>query len=377
MNKTTFDKIRALRSNESDPCVTLLMSKEPGVDGAVHDAGMLKKLMRDCEQALTKMHVDSEVAQRMVATAYRVLEQEREKPNSPYPGLALLLSPANHLLLHTPFNLPDVAVCGRHFYLKPLLPLLTDEQHVAVLVLDQHHTRLLAFDGADPIACSELDLHLPAEEVLEHVSHAGRVGQRNRGTTFAGIHSAGEIDKDAPLLKRWRNVDVGVNDALATLHCPLVLAGVTFETALYRTVNSYPNLVENALGVVVARGAVITLAQAAFHAAKAEFSAPETRARERFDTLQKTMQTTISTPRIVRAAYQGKVDALFLSRNLDFWGHFDGTKLTTNRDDARGSGGESMHSFAAEHTLLHNGNVFLVDAEKMPNHAMTAAILRH
>ncbi len=376
MNKIAFDKIRALRSSESEPCVTLLMSRQPGADGPFQDASVVRKLMRDTERSLEKMRVPADVIQRMVATVWQVFDQDNRQLKNPYPGLAILLGPKSHHLFHTPFTLPDVAVCGWHFYIKPLLPMLTSVQRVAVLVLDQHHTRLVMLDGADPIACHELGFPAPAEEGLEQARHAGRAGHRSRGAAVAGIHGLGDIDKDALLLKRWRHVDAGVNDALEALKCPLVLAGVTYETALYRSINTYPVLVESALGGVVARGSAVTLARAALQAAETVLAAPEIHARERFDALRTTARASVSTPAIVRAAYQGKVDTLFLSRSLDTWGRFDSLKLTVNRDETQDSGGESMHSLAAEHTLLHSGNVFVLDADRMPNNAVMAAVLR-
>lgn len=380
-----FEMLHALQPPEADPCVTLLMTMTPGVTGPQHDEVMFKGLLKDAARGLGEMGVDDATARRTLAPATRLLSGETKWPGGRFHGVALLLTPDAHQVYQLPLTLPDMAVCGRHFYLKPLLPMLSAPRQVCLLVIDQHHLRLLEIDESDPHACREVPLNL-ASAVMEtdrvtEAHDAGLPAGRSRrhgrgGGGVTGVHNPGNIDQDEPLIRLYRDIDRRLHALLTAKHCPLVLAGIGHEVALYRSINTYAGLVAAAVNGSVARGPAATLATAALVAAAPAMRRAEVNALERFDALKSTAQTAILTDTVVRSAYEGKVQTLFLSRAADPWGTYDPVQQLVLVKPPHTPGSDSLHSMAAEETLAHGGEVFVLDAAKMPEYAATAAILR-
>jgi hypothetical protein len=377
--------LRALKPAAGEPCVTLLMTLMPGVTGPRHDEVTFKGLIKTAALGLKQMDVADDVAQHTLAPAMRLLAGEAGWPEGRVTAIALLMTPHGHQLHPIPYIVPDLAVCGAHFYLKPLLPLLTAPRKVGILVVDQHHMRLLMVDEADPHTCHELPFHedfhalaaAQTHEVQEAVVHVGRAGRRNRGgAVMAGLHGPGNIDKDEPLLRHYRAADQALRTWQPPLTCPLVIAGVGHEVALFRSISSYPDIVDAAISGNLARGPAAVLAGAALAAAAPALRHAEVQALERFDALKHTTQVVTATDAVVDAASQGKVAALFLSRAVDQWGAYDPARHQTHYSPPHIPGTDSLHSLAAELTLLHDGEVFLLDVAKMPEHAACAALLR-
>jgi hypothetical protein len=73
----------------------------------------------------------------------------------PCDGLALFRSPDMFRTYWLPTSFHEQVVVTDHFYLKPLLPFLTDDGRFSILALSQHAVRLLE---ATPYSISEVDL---------------------------------------------------------------------------------------------------------------------------------------------------------------------------------------------------------------------------
>ncbi len=81
---------------------------------------------------------------------------------------------------------------------------------------------------------------------------------------------------------------------------------------------------------------------------------------------------------VVLAASDGRVDTLFLEKSRRVWGRVDvdlrAVHLTPNDIPQA----EELMDFAAAHTLIHGGNVYALDHDRLPSgESSLAALLRY
>ncbi len=69
---------------------------------------------------------------------------------------------------------------------------------------------------------------------------------------------------------------------------------------------------------------------------------------------------------VMPAAANGQVKALFLRKDTDRYGYYDKINSTLIINGVKRSGDASLHNTAAIETWRHGGQVYLLEAEKMP-----------
>lgn len=80
---------------------------------------------------------------------------------------------------------------------------------------------------------------------------------------------------------------------------------------------------------------------------------------------------------MIRAAYSGQVDTLFVPIGVQRWGRFDPEDLSVHVHDEPEPGDEDLLDFAAIQTILNSGTVYAVEPENVPDSRYVAATLRY
>ena len=80
---------------------------------------------------------------------------------------------------------------------------------------------------------------------------------------------------------------------------------------------------------------------------------------------------------MVKAAYQGRVETLFVTIGLQQWGKYHTETGEVEIHDSRQTGDRSLQNLAAIQTLLKNGSVYVVESREAPVHTPLAALLRY
>jgi hypothetical protein len=81
--------------------------------------------------------------------------------------------------------------------------------------------------------------------------------------------------------------------------------------------------------------------------------------------------------KIVPAAYDGRIESLFVASDQEQWGIFDPATHTIRVHREAKFRDEDLLDVAATQTLLHGGSVYAVGREHMPDTALAAAVFRH
>jgi hypothetical protein len=80
---------------------------------------------------------------------------------------------------------------------------------------------------------------------------------------------------------------------------------------------------------------------------------------------------------IVPAAYEGRIDILFVAVGIQQWGFFDPDQYAGHLHQEPEPGDEDLLDFAAIHTFLNGGTVYAVKPEEMPRETPLSAIFRY
>lgn len=320
-------------------------------------------------------------------------------------GLALFVAPDRVEIVRLDTPLPEQYVIGDRFYLRPLLAAHRGERRFFALAVDRGGCRLFRGDGAtiDQLALEGAPVSLADElrydETQESVQYSSMPatakaagGGRPTSAIFHG--HGGEKDVDKSNLERYlRKVEAAVSKATGCEPgVPLLLMGVDYELALYRTLTKCPTLA----GVQVV-GATDELKPHEIHARALAVLQPwfDAEIEKRLTELTEregSPLTSHSAIEIAKAAAEGRVKALFFDDSAGPFGTFDRETMNVEivcadaprllRESAQpdlvpdSACGWDLVDLAAAETALHGGEVFAFTGEQAPVHGV-AAVMRY
>jgi hypothetical protein len=359
--------------------VSLFLPTHGGI-GAERDRIHLKNLIAEAKTDLRLSGLREPQIRQLLAPAADHLDDPLfwERTSR---GLALFLGPAWSRSYRLPIELPNRAIVARHFQVRPLFPLLSDDGRFYVLALSQNVIRLLIGTRND---VHEVDLARtpgglrdalryddPEKDRRYHI--VGRQGAPTPISHGRGI--GGEVDKER-ISRYLRLVDAGLIDVLRDERAPLVLAGPDYELAIFRAITRYPGLVEEGIPGSPDRVRAETLHARAWPLVAPIFQQARHEAAARYRQLEGTGKTSADLAETVRAAHRGQVDVLFVWVDEEKWGTFDHATGRVTTRDVRRPGDEDLLELAAVGTFLNRGTVYAVPSHGMPDGAASAAILR-
>jgi len=210
----------------------------------------------------------------------------------------------------------------------------------------------------------------PPDHDLENRSTAGASNGSMTAVRFGT--GSGKETQHAYLADFFKAVDRGVRKILNGSDAPpLILAGVDEDTAMYRMVNNYPNLLARSLSGSPAQGGdhemlpralAIVRSDRTARAAKSLLDARERLAPSRYAT---------GLNGILTAAVEGRIARLYIDSAARMYGVFEGKRRGERWGD------EDLLNVAAAETLLHGGAAFSLPSGRIPDGAPIAAILRY
>jgi hypothetical protein len=327
----------------------------------------LKNLLRRAEQALREDGMSAE----MLEPARHLLDLGRvwERPGD---GLAIFVWPGGIRHFRIPLRPPELVAVGDRFLVRPLLPLLTAGGHFYVLALNQDDIRL--FKGTpyrlDEVTVDGLALAVWATmprrrtRVQAFVADRGGIGSR---AVFGGI----EDDPTPLVLQHFRRVDRALRETLQAETAPVVLAGIRSTQALYRQVNTYPRLVGEGVDGNYRDLSLERLHRLAWPLAEPVLREDETAAADTYRKLRGTGRTSNDPAAVGVAAGQGRVETLFVRTDKPPAGTPPIIRLLEK------AGAADRVDCVAISTLRHDGAVYAVPGDRMPDTTTMAAVLRY
>lgn len=396
MDHFTKQSLTELVTDINGPCISIYMPTERKGIETQQGPIRLKNLLNQAEEQLAALGQRTPDIADLLAPAY-ALTRHNQFWQYQSDGLTLLLAPDMLATYRLPLQFRETVQVNERFYLKPLIPMLTGDGAFYVLTLTQGGVRLLQ-GSRYSIAEIELGEDIPKNlaealrydefqtQLQHHVASRPSTGGGGRGEAMFHGHGGAEDDANMKenVIRFFRQLDNGVRDLLQTSEQPpLVLAGIEYLRGLYRQVNQYGGLVEGGVEQDPEALSLDELHQRAWAVVEPIFTAERQKALDAYNHLAGTKdeRAAQAIETIAPAAYFQRVDTFFMpnavTNNVVIWGKFNPDDSKVSVHGERQPGDEDLINFAAIHTLLNGGDVFMADAIGLPNGVMVAAIMRY
>lgn len=384
-------ELQSLLTEHEPPCVSIFMpTLDPGDVDKQSASLRLTQLLEQAEERLIARGMPRSEALAIIAPGYTVEQSRPHFWQYQSDGLAIFLAPNKVVSYQLPLAFAPQVVVDKHFYVMPLLPLLSGDGTFYLLALSQNRVRMfqgshytmrqIVLDHA-PHSLAEAqryDQVAPVRQV--HTVGSGATGGRYATAVFTGQGSAADEKLVKKAIEHFlRQVDSGVREVLAGQNAPLLVASVDMMRGLYHEVSDYPFLLDVHIDGNPDRLSTDELHTRAWELIAPSFQMNRYLALEQFQQLagQGDIHAVHTLRQVVLDAYEKRIDTLFVVEGAETWGSFDPATLAIAIDYAAQNNSEALLNLATIYTLRNRGIVYPVRANELPNQAQTAAILRY
>lgn len=365
-------------AEENSTCISIYMPAEKAGAETRKNPIRFKNLLQQAEAEIADLDGIDEL-NNVVEKAKGYIEDYNFWQHQDY-GLAFFISPSGIKYYRLPHSFEETMKVGDRFYLKPLLPVLTNDSKFYLLALSQNEVRFFLGshysineiklpEGVPPSLAEALKYDDPEKQQQYHSGDAG-------GSPIYHGQGVGTTDNKDEIKRFFHQIDNALNSALQEEKTPLILAGVEFLLPIYQEANSYNNLIEQGVTGNPENVSPQDLHQQAWSIIESHFSAAKETAMDRYHQLSGTGEASSQLESIVAAAANGQVDTLFVTPDINYWGKFDRQANKVELSTPETEGSIDLVDFAVTQTYLQQGNVYTVEATQMPEDSQMIAIFR-
>jgi len=365
----TDKQFKALREAEGQHCITLYMPTQREGDGQ-KAREHFEKLLQDAASRLQERGKSKEEAFKFLHRAYELLD-DRGFWTYLSDGLAVYVSDEifEHYIL--PVDFESFIYVGRHFYLRPVLPVLSGEGRFFLLALG--HNDINLYEGTQySLRPIEIENLIPvdfAEAMKTAYAESDVRMYTGEGPTAKPIqHSRGEqAPKEIRDIRGYfRQIDEGLNIALEGLRVPLILAAPQRLVPVFLDITNYPDTMSFHV-----EGDPVDLSNEFLHTRAwtqltEHHKTIKDNYREQFSDMKEDDKATSEEAEVINAAYGGKVKVLFTRKKAHIWGVYDEEEQQVKLHDRHRPDSEDLVERAAVKTFEQGGRVYDVEKDEMP-----------
>jgi hypothetical protein len=300
-------------------------------------------------------------------------------------GLAVFFSPDEFQRYRIPIRVQELNIISQRYYIKPLLSLLSGDGRFFLLALDQKIIKL--FQGSK-YSINEIKLpkgtfvSLKDYFQFEEADKSYQLYGGNTATEGASFFTHGSVRMDAAvhkekILEFFKLVNKGVFQVIKNENAPLVLAGVEYLIPLYKEANSYPYLAGESLDINPEGLKNEELHRSAWEIVHPMFEKNRMKALKLYEQFSGNGRASSSIEEVVKAAFNKKVESLFVNKDAQVWGKYNPEEDEVIVDEAHSESNEELLDLAAVQTFVNNGSVFVLGKDKMPCDKPAAAVFRY
>ncbi|MFS2292242.1 MAG: hypothetical protein FWJ90_06005 [Actinomadura sp.] len=345
-----------------------------------------KDLLTGAESLLAERGMRTPDVAELLAPAWELHDDELEWQYMG-DGLAFFLRPGAHRSFRVPTRLPRIGTVGDRFVIDPLLKLVTPDRSFLVLALSRQRIRVLeaSLQHAEEMRLRDVpsnlrDVIAPEEPPSDAVAAPVGPSPSGRGAraVFYGHGTVEKHHKKEDARQYLYRVAEGIHHHLAHRELPMVPVGLEDLVALYREVNTYPHLMEEAVLYNPDDLSAEDLHAAAWSVIERTLVKEEVdRDRERFRDLHGTGLASTNLEEIERSAAEGRVDTLFLGEPKRCWEELPSATPVVRLGEIGGPVARcEMFDRAAAGTLTHGGRIHVARPQSVDD-AEIAAIFRY
>ncbi|MGW0178553.1 baeRF11 domain-containing protein [Nocardia sp. NPDC003345] len=282
--------------------------------------------------------------------------------------LAVLATPGRIRTYRVPNRLPASETVGDRFDLTPLLRAVTFPQTAFVLALAEGGVRLVEITPDRPARTVPVP-GLPT-------SAADHAGKASLGDRAPKRRVQGDEGRKMRQRQYARAIDAELRDLLAGRDVPLILAATEPIDALFRSVNSYPNLLGESIPGNPEQVSDAELADRSREILDRHYAAQLAELVELLELRRGEGRAATDLTDLARAASAGAVDTLLVDMEASVPGTVSAAGAVAFGEPAA-DGQTGVLDEITRRVLLTGGRVLAVRAADLPGDAQAAGLLRY
>jgi Bacterial archaeo-eukaryotic release factor family 7 len=383
MNLVSREELKTLIEKPEGWSISLYMPTHRIFPETKQDPIRFKNLLREAEERLKATGLRPPEIKKLLKPA-KALIKDGLFWQYQADGLAVFISPQGFFQYRLPLKFDELLVVTDRFHIKPLLPLFSNDGRYYILAISQNEVRLfqctrhitnqIDLKGVPNSLAEALKYDDPEKQLQFHTRTPSGTGQR--AAIFHG-QGVGTDDAKNNILRYFQQIDGGLRSLLREERAPLVFAGVDYLLPIFREANSYPHLMENGISGNPEGLKGEELHGEGWKIVEPYFLNAQEEAIAKYKHLVGGERTSNSLKEIALAAYDGRIEILFVPVGVQQWGVFDSDKHAVHLHYDPEPGDEDLLDFAAVHTYLNGGTVYATKTEGMPDETPLAAIFRY
>ena len=367
-------------AGESNPCVSIYMPAEKAGAETRKNPIRFKNLLREAEDKVEQLSESTPELNDSIESAKAFIDNYDFWQHQDY-GLAFFINRDGVKYYRLPHSFEETVKVGDRFYLKPLLPVLTNDNKFYLLALSQNQVRFFLGshytineidlpEGVPPSLAEALKYDDPEKQQQYHSGDGG-------GTTpiYHG-QGVGTTDNKDEIKRFFHQIDNALVAAFQQETTPLILAGVEFLLPIYHEANSYNNLLEAGVTGNPENASAEDLHSSAWSIIEPHLTAARKSAMDKYHSLTGTGEATSKLESIVAGAANGQIDTIFVADDAQCFGKFDRQANKVEIDSEATEDNIDLIDFAVTQTYLQGGSVYIIEQSQMPE-AEAIAILRY
>ncbi len=368
------EELAVLLKQESTPCISIYIPTHRSGKESLQNEIRFKNAIEKVKPMVPTIELGPAMA--LLDNSNAVFWQYQKD------GFALFISSEIMNAYRLSMDTPEVVVVADQFHLKPVLPLVVYDTSFLILALSQNECRVYQCSMQNcyeirpenlPDSLSQaLRFDLQEKQLQSHTASQTSQAPGRKAAVFHGQGVADDEDKDR-ILRYFQ----AINKALTTFLGPrtdlLVLAGVDYLHALYRSANTYPHLVNEGITGNPENLTAQDLQKAAWEIVEPSTRKDLDRAVKAYQNLKGSGKTANDLARILQQAPTGQMKYLMVALDVYQWGQFswdDGPVFHSEKH----AQDQDLLNVAACHALKNGASVFPLPLEEMPDDSPVAAV---
>lgn len=392
MDLISQEEFEQLATYSNGMCVSIFIPTHRGGEETLSgkDAKELKSQLRDVSLQLKDLGWSEQKIDKFLKPAKELLEDSSYwRHNSD--GLAVFIAEDFSKIYRLPVYFEPYNYISEEFYIRPLLPMRAKDGHFYVLAIGlknvnfyectKHTITEIDVEDLTPSRLQEAVGYDWEQSMVQFRAQQEGVPSPGAETGRGHFHGHGDdrTDKKTEILQFFHRIDDGIMEIIGDENDPLVVASLDYMFPIYEEANKYPHLWDENVSGNPSDMDAVDLHREAFKLLEPYFEKERKEKEDLFQQFKATEKASVQLEDVVPAAIHGKVDTLFIKNREDAFGNFLEDKNTIKKSKEHTPGeNRSLLNLAAAQTILHGGNVYLLDEEEMPDeHSIACAYFRY
>ena len=372
-----------LSTYRSGICVSIILpTHRSGVEVNQRvDQKAFKNSLLNVEKILVQRKIDSALIKKILKPAYDLIADDTAWVNMNN-GLAVYIAEDFMKYLRLSGQVNHEVVVNSTFSVMQLVPFMVRIEYFYLLDLNKRNCRFFRGDyfGIEHIPVDDMPDAIDDVVHFENKDDQKLFRLANSGSKSANYHGigGGKPDDKENIALYLEEVDKTLwQTHLHSSNAPLLLSGLEYQVAIYRSVSKYNNIWPEALTGNHQFDEADAIYKNAMVVMKPYFEQPQKNALAEFGNKSVTDLTSTKNAEIIAAAYYGRISYLFVQKDAHVWGRFNEETGDIRLTDKGKENAENLADRAVAKTIETGGSVFILDKHDMPGTGVMAAVFRY